>query len=290
MDKKEALAFLKSKICEPIAITSNVKGFLFSLPYLDHTGDPIEISLTPIDSDSMILDDLGNTAGLLFSLNQHKEDSVGHRLIKDLTSSYGINMDYDTGTITMKITSTLAGEQLPNFIKVLISAQTVIPQLHHYYHKDRVTHSRLSVRLRRDIKELAYPSFVQKRAEVQGRNDNWAVDYKYQFGNIYILIVAADLGSQEPRQKAEHVISLATDLFKGNGKHDGNNIFRVVYDSGVRADNIDAQRAIRLIKGYEQDLGYQTYDYSDVKQKIDLMSQTKQELAPAMFKILRQHN
>ena len=236
MKEQELRALLISSFVSDFTVTPLDNGFRVILPYTDYLGDPIEASVT-VDDGHLVIDDMGHVAGVLFSLGEHPENTPAHQLVKDLAEAYQITMDYDRGVLSR--TESLTGDMrsVSNFIKVLISLQTVIPELRHP-RKERRGRSRLATRLGRDIGQLRLPSHVAKRVEVPGRNLSWLVHYKYARKQgpdiVDVLIVAADLGFKDPRIKAEHVLTLAVDLLESNGRRD----LRVVYEVGHAAQPI----------------------------------------------------
>lgn len=278
MKEQELSDLLISSFAREFTITPWDNGFKVILPYRDYLGDPVETAVR-VDDGHLVLDDMGHVAGVLFSLGEHTENSPAHQLVRNLANAYQIEMDYDRGILSR--TESLTGDMrgVSDFIKVLISLQTVIPELRHR-RKERRGRSRLATRLGRDITQLRLPSHVEKRVEVAGRHLSWLVHYKYTRRQgpdiVDVLIVAADLGFKDPRLKAEHVLTLAVDLLETNGRRD----LRVVYEVGGNGTASAARSAADLIEDAQQRLKYRAFNYGDIHQKGELVSLTLQELLP----------
>lgn len=272
---------LEDELTSRLKIFPVDEGYRVELPFKDSLGDPIEILLT-LTSDGIIFDDLGHTASLLFHLGQHREEAVGHLLTRNLTDAYALTMDYDQGLLSMKISMDDDKSQILDFIKVLVSSLTVLPEMKRRK-RERRGGKRLDARLRRDIQHLNLTEYVHRQQEVSGRYEIWTVDYKYvcrPFGESQdILIVAADLHGQEPRLKAEHIITLANDILDVREKRQ----LRVVYDANGNMPTEAAQRAITIIEAYKDKIGYQAYDFSNSEQKQKLASLTYQEISPLVM-------
>ena len=253
-------------------------GFKVELPFKDPLGDPIEILVT-LTEDGLVLDDLGHTASLLFHLGQHKKEAPGHLLIRNLTDAYALTMDYDQGLLSLKVSPYDDKSQILDYIKVLVAAQIVVPEMKRRK-RERRGGKRLDARIRREIQLLSLARYVQRQQEVPGRYEIWTVDYRYfcrTFDNPEdVLLVVADLRGREPRLKAEHVITLANDILDVSEKRH----LRIVYDANGNAIQEAAQRAVTMITAYKQKVGYQVYDFSNSIQKQELASLTHQELSP----------
>ena len=281
MDDVSLLNLLRIQIADSLSVVPSSGGFKVRLPYNDYMGDSIEM-LVLATPEQIILEDLGHTAGLLFSLAQHGEGAPGYQLIKNLTEAYGITMDYDRGVLFQRLSLEEYPPHILDFTKVLISAQTVIPELQRRKRVGR-GRGRLGTRLARDIKQLHMPTYVQRQAKVMGKHEMWVVDYKYIHGRgkdaVDVLVVTADLGGQEPRQKAEHVLTLATDISATENKGQ----LRIVYDMDGNGSRPAAERAAALIADYAGRIGYKAYNYANLEQKVELATVTIQELSPMAY-------
>jgi hypothetical protein len=281
MNGRDVANLLRFEIMERIAVTPLNGGFLVRLPFTDSMGDPIEMSIT-LTPGGLILDDLGHTAGLLFDLAQHGEEAPGHILVKNLADAYQVTIDYDRGVLSRAADLITDASAIVDFIKVLVSAQTVLPEIQRRKGR-RLGGSRLHTRLGREIQLLLFPEYVQRQAVVAGKHETWLVDYKYvsRKGDevVDILLVTADLRVQDPREKAEHVLTLAVDVLEAPNKPD----LRVVYDLDGDGDSSAAQRVAALLKDYQHRIGYRTYNYGDPQEKAALKELTLQELSPMHF-------
>lgn len=95
--------------------------YLITTPFLNNMGDPIEIEVQTT-ADGYTLSDLGAVAGLLFSSNNDHHTSRAHRLLRTLTSVYGLHIDYDEGLLT----TTSTPETLTQDIARIATATTAI--------------------------------------------------------------------------------------------------------------------------------------------------------------------
>lgn len=278
MEQQDIADLFTSQFLSNLKVFPLNGGFRVELPFKDPLGDPIEISVMPTPG-GLIFDDLGHTASLLFHLRQHSKEAPGHLLTRNLTDAYALTMDYNQGLLSLRLSLKEDPSQLLDFVKVLISTQTVLPEMQRRK-RGRRGGKRLDARLRREIHYLSIPEYVQRQEEVSGRYEVWTVDYKYvsrMIGDpVNVLIVAADLRGREPRLKAEHVVTLANDVL---GVDDKRNL-RVVYDVDGNASHEAAQRAAAMIRGYQEQIGYQAYNFSDSGQKEALVALTHQELSP----------
>lgn len=106
------------------------------------------------------------------------EENPAHQLIKNPSDSYHIVMDYDTGVLRQQLSPDVFGSEILESIKVLISVQTVIPELQRRRREGRVGR-RLVTRLGKAVKQLRLPIKVQRQVNVEGKHETWQVDYKY---------------------------------------------------------------------------------------------------------------
>lgn len=277
MDNKELLSYLRSQILEGIEVSQSDDWFTIVLPFVNNSGEPLEVAVKP-DRDELILDDLGHVAGMLFQLGQYTEDTPSHQLIKNLSTVYEIDMDYNNGILSKKINMHETSKFL-DFIKVMTSIETVLPGMP-LRKKERRIGKRLGTRLGNEIKQLRLPVHVQRQIEVQGKHESWIVDYKYLsiigHQSKDVIIVATDLGWGEPREKAAHVVTLAVDILGAENRKD----LRIVYDIGSNGERYQALKAADLIMDNQIKIGYTSYDYRNSEQKAVLTSLIHQELSP----------
>lgn len=282
MNQEDILHLFRSQMTENLEVLPLNSGYLVRLPFRDPLGDPIEILITT-DADGIILDDLGHTASLMFHMCQHREGSLGHLLTRNLTDAYAVTMDYNQGLLTQKLSMNDDPSHVLDFIKVLISAQTVIPELQRRK-RERRGGRRLDARLRSEIPHLSLQDYVQRQGEVLGRHESWIVNYRYVYravdDPVNVLIVTADLRGKEPRRKAEHVLTLASDVLDVDERR----LLRVVYDLESNGSRDAASRAASMIAAYQEKIGYRAYDFGNSDQRAGLISVTQQELSPFAFR------
>ena len=278
MNQKDIHELIVSQIGRNLTIIPLNGGFKVTLPFKDYMGEPIEMLVVP-NSDKVIVEDLGHSAGLLFSLGLQSEENAAHQLIKNLSYSYHIVMDYDSGVLRQQLSPDVFGSQILDFIKVLISVQTVIPELQRRKREGRVGR-RLATILGEAVKQLRLPVEVQRQVTVEGKHETWQVDYKYMRNHgpegVDIIILATDLNVKEPRKSAEHALTLAVDVLAIEEKRE----LRIVYDFDGNGSSAAAQRAAMLIADYQRQIGYRAYNFGSLEDKTQLMAQIVQELSP----------
>lgn len=275
---KDLHELLLSHFVSNFSVSPSGSGFKVILPFNDFQGSPIEM-FVEIEDDRIILDDLGHCAGVLFSMGQHIIDSPAHQLTRNLTEAYKIDMDYNLGLLKQKIDLKEIGQSINEFIKVLISIQTVVPELQR---RKRVVsgRTRLSSLIGRDIQQLKLPVYVQRQVEVEGRHESWIIDYRYARKRDLkiedVLIYAAELNVKEPRKHAEHTLALAFDILAMRDSRD----LRIVYSLDGDGENPAARRAAMLIEDFQHLAGYTAYNYANMEQRSQLMASTIQDLTP----------
>lgn len=278
MNQEDIRKLILSQISENLAVIPSNGGFKVTLPFQDYMGDPIEMLVMPT-ADQVMVEDLGHSAGLLFSLGLQSEENPAHQLIKNLSDSYHIVMDYDSGVLRQQLSPDVFGSGILEFIKVLISVQTVIPELQRRRRGGRVGR-RLATRLGEVVKQLRLPVEVQRQVDVEGKHETWQVDYKYMRNHgpetVDIFILATDLNVKEPRKSAEHTLTLAVDVLAIEDKRE----LRVVYDIDGNGSSAAAQRAAMIIDDYQRRVGYRAYNFASLEDKAQLMAQIVQELSP----------
>ena len=278
MNQKDIHELILSQIGQNLTVIPSDGGFLLTLPFRDYMGDPIEILVQP-NHKEIIVEDLGHSAGLLFSLGLHSEGNPAHELIRNLSESYHIFIDYDNGILRQQSSPDVFGSEILEFIKVLISVQTVLPELQRRRRGGRGGR-RLVAKLGEIIRQLRLPVEVQRQVEVEGKHETWQLDYKYVHNHspktIDVLILATDLHVKEPRKSAEHALTLAVDVLAIKDSRE----LRVVYDVDGDGNSNAAKRAALLIDDYQRQVGYRAYNFANLEDKTRLMTQIVQELSP----------
>lgn len=271
------LSFFRSQLSEGVTLVPFEDGFRLSLPFTDSMGDRIEVFIVLQDNE-VTVDDFGHTAGLLFQLGQHGRDSVGHQLVRNLSEAYDIIIDFNRGVL-FKTVSKSDLSRIIDYIKVITSIKTVLPEMRHRK-RERRTGRRLGTLLGRQVRQLRLPHLVSHQAEVEGKNETWVVDYRYltrvNGERRDIIIVTADLEWGEPREKAAHVVTLAMDVLGSRDNRD----LRIVYDVGQNGNGLAARKAASLIEDNRDRIGYNAYNYSDSGKRLALFSLLHQELSP----------
>lgn len=269
---------VRSELLGGFSMSSTDGDYRLRLPFRDAAGEPIEMKLTP-GPGGLALDDLGHTAGLLFELGQHHEDSPGHLLARNLSEAYGIEMDYDRGILSKLVLHGQGTGAISDFAKVLVAIHTVTPELPSR-RRERRSGTRLSTRVGREIRQLRLYEYMQRSVEVDGVLDRWHIDFRYRRTEDHfateVLIVAADLNLREPRQKAEHIITLGLDLLAVDTRRD----LRVVYELNGNGTSRAARTAASMLVRYQQKVGYKAFNYANPEQRSVFKSTMLDELVP----------
>ncbi len=276
MREEEFITLLQAGLTGKTEVVRENGAYRIIIPFTDYMKDTVEIYAS-LKDELVHLDDMGHTAGLLFSLGQHAEGTPAHQLVKNLSRAYNIKVDYDRGILSQKIPTTDMSSML-DFVKVVISLQTALPELRQYK-VTRTRRSRLATRIAKDVQQLSMPTYVERQVEVTGKHLKWIVNYRYtqrEPEDVDILLIAADLGLRAPRIKAEHVLTMALDLMELDHKHD----LRVVYETNGSINGSPARAAGQLIEDSQYHLNYKAYNYGDLNKKGEWMNLTLQELLP----------
>lgn len=276
MREEEFIILLQTSLTGKTEVARENGAYRIIIPFTDYMKDTVEIYAS-LKDELIHLDDMGHTAGLLFSLGQQAEGTPAHQLVKNLSRAYNIKVDYDRGILSQKIPVTNMSMML-DFVKVVISLQTALPELRQYK-VTRTRRSRLATRIAKDVQQLSMPTYVERQVEVTGKHLKWIVNYRYtqrEPEDVDILLVAADLGLRDPRIKAEHVLTMALDLMELDHKHD----LRVVYETNGSINGSPARAAGQLIEDSQYRLNYKAYNYGDLNKKGEWMNLTLQELLP----------
>lgn len=277
MSNIELGQLIQSVFCNDLQVVESNNGYKVRLPVTDYSNTPIE-ALISVDNGKFTIDDMGHTAGLLFELSQHGESSPGFQLVKRLTQINQVEINYNEGVLVTSGKIEDIKTQLLNFLKTIISLQNVLPELK-TRRKEQYGHRSLRARLSRDITQLKMVITVQQKLEVDGRYEKWPIDYRYLRGEnehkTEILIVTASLALRDPRQKAEHILTLAHDVLDIEQKR----LLRVVYDIGKNGQSQAMIRAANLIENYQERIGYQAYNYSNRIKKAEISALTTQDLS-----------
>ena len=274
---------IRSVFCDDLQVVKSNDGYKVRLPITDYLNSPVE-ALISVDNDQITIDDMGHTAGLLFELSQHGEGSPGFQLAKRLAQLNNVEIIYNEGILVTSGKIDDIKTPLLSFLKTIISLQNVLPEIK-TRKRELYGHRSLRARLSRDITQLKMVIAVQMKAEVEGKYEKWPVDYRYIRGEnsrkTEILIVTANLALRDPRQKAEHILTLANDVLDTKKRR----ALRVVYDVDGNGQSQATSRAVALIENYQERIGYKAYNYSNRDKKAEISALTTQDLAS--FSLLR---
>ncbi|MBA7526435.1 hypothetical protein ES705_18597 [subsurface metagenome] len=283
MSNNQIDQMIRSVFCDDLQVVKSNDGYKVRLPITDYLNSPVE-ALISVDNDQITIDDMGHTAGLLFELSQHGEGSPGFQLAKRLAQLNSVEIKYNEGTLVTSGKIDDIKTPLLNFLKTIISLQNVLPEIK-TRKRDLYGHRSLRARLSRDITQLKMVIAVQMKVEIEGKYEKWPVDYRYIRGEnsqkTEILIVTANLALRDPRQKAEHILTLASDVLDTKKRR----ALRVVYDVDGNGRSQTASRAVALIENYQERVGYKAYNYSNRDKKAEISALTTQDLAS--FSLLR---
>ena len=74
-----------------------------TLPFHDGMGDPVTLGITTRSNGQWTsVDDQGAAAGLLFSMSQEEENSPAFRLMKAITQTHGVIIDFNEGALRLE--------------------------------------------------------------------------------------------------------------------------------------------------------------------------------------------
>ena len=251
-------------------------GLIVKLPFSNFMGEPIEVYIGS-DKGHIILEDLGQTAGCLFSTNQYTETAEGHRLLKNIVNTHRVTMDYNRGVLRKELTEESNIAEFYDFAKILVAVNAVVPEFRHP-RKALRRRPRLASRLVKDVEQLKLPMLVQKHAEIQGRKATWIVEFKYSIvGNgaaSDIFVSCADLSLKKPIDEAAYVLAMAMDI---QDIPSDNKQLRVVYN--LNGGSPESLQASELISENQERFRYSAFNYSDINDRNRWTDITRQELA-----------
>lgn len=276
MLKEDLFNSIVSSYCNQLKLEQiDSDSYAISLPYRNYDGDLIEIGINIKDGQREV-NDLGNIAGLLFSLDQHGFSTPAHRFVQSITNDFNIKMDYNEGILRQKLLQDNIDE-INEFIKVIITLNSSIPYLR-VQKKHGKRRQRLAIKLGKEIKQLTMPMHVDRQVLIHGSYLDWNVEYRYFKerinGGLGTLIKTADLLYKEPQEKASTIISLATDIQSTRKPYD----LRIVYELDDVGFRSQSYKAAQFIEDHKEHLKYRTFNYSDEKQRLELHELVNKEL------------
>ena len=249
----------------------------FMVPYGDQRGDPLWVSIV-CEGQEVSLDDGGAISGLLFSLDQEDTSSPTYKLLESLARHYGLAIDHDLGVVRKSCPLDRLDETLPSFLRPILTVLTVAPHLEEKPRRRGSLGRRLKSRVRESCEKIDVFNRVSSTGYLQGNHMNrWPIDLSWQLVSVEsphsIFVLAPDLHTQDPIQKAQRVATLALDTRTGRSNHD----LRVVIDTEDLVLD-EAFVAAEIIKEYRQELSYGVFDYSDETEWKSFLDQASSEL------------
>jgi hypothetical protein len=280
MKIEELFLNLKSYLTTGVHLESYEKGITIHLPFNDYKGESIEIGLVQNKDGTITINDLGYVSGALFELGEHSQESMSHILTRKLMDSYKFSIDYNEGVLSETISTEHEIDKMFDFLKIVISLDTLLPFIAQPRKKFE-RKKRLSAQISREIKQLRFPLSVEKYAQVQGKYEQWDIDYSYlrREDQANILILTADLSLKEPKERAAHIITLAGDVLDKEIREKSPRELRVVYSANGDKNNA-MDRAINIIEDYKGKIGYLTFNYADRESKSNFTNITIHDLSP----------
>lgn len=276
--RRDPVQSLFAFVSESFSFREREGVYYVRTPLFDLDGEAIEIALEEVGG-RLVADDGGRVAGLLFELDQHHTESAGYKVVDGMARAYGMHMDFEEGFIRLPLEDESAGQGAWMMAQFIAALCQTVPHMR-LERKERATLGpRLRRRVRRTMRELNVLSLVEQRHEVPGmRKESWVIDFFYRpvsrlVGEPYdVVINTVDLDVVDPIPKAEHVLTLAIDVKQRNPA----SAIRILYDTHSR--NSDAEEAAALIRGYGEDLKYETFDYRNSDESGRFSSLLEQEL------------
>ena len=249
----------------------------FMVPNGDQRGDPIWVSIV-CEGEEISLDDSGAISGLLFSLDQEGTSSPTFKLLESLSRHYGLTIDHDLGLVRKSCTLDRLAETLPPFLRLVLTMLTVAPHLEDKPRQRGALGRRLKSRVRESCERIDVFRRVSGTGYLQGNHmSRWPTDLNWQLVSVEsrhnVFVLAPDLHTQDPIQKAQRVATLALDTRASRDNHD----LRVVIDTEDLAMD-EAFAAAEIIKGHKQELGYGVFDYSNETEWKSFLDQASSEL------------
>ena len=249
----------------------------FMVPHGDQRGDPLWVSIAR-EGQQVSLDEGGAISGLLFSLDQEDTNSPAFKLLESLAQSHELTIDHDLGLVRKNCPLDSLGETLPRFTRTVLTVLTAAPHLERKPRRQSALGRRLRSRIRESYERIDVLHLIDSIGFVQGNHrSRWRTDFHWQYlsvespHNVYIL--APDLHTQEPIQKAERVATLALDTRSRRSDHD----LRVVIDTDDLVLD-EAFAAAEIIREHREELGYGVFDYSDETEWQSFLEQASSEL------------
>ena len=276
-DCSQLMAVVGREIQDTLRVVPLPNGAcMLSMPFLDAYGDPITVVVRR-QGEAFIVDDGGRIAGELFSVGQSSPESYVYRLLQSLATAYGLQVDFDRGTVASITPQDELSYAVLNLTKVVLAVVTVTPHLGIRTRRIRRFGRRLRKRIREQyqahkVLDLVDPHFQMPGATVEA----WPIDFHWQVtedaSRRDVCIVAVDLDVSEPLRKAEHLAALAVDA----RAYIRQNSLRIVLDRHGR--NSEAQVASAFLTQHQVSLGYALFDFGLESDARRFIGQSVEEL------------
>jgi len=250
---------------------------LVRLPFTDHLGDPIEITISD-DGAEAVIDDGGAIAGILFSLGQHTEDTPAFKLLKNLERAHGLQIDFDDGLVRITVPSAESFDGITELAKVVLTMDTAVPHIRVSPRRMRpVGGQRVKSKIRHEYDSMRITHLVEKDFHLDGATvPGWPVDFHWSIGingeSKDIHVVAADLNVLEPLEKAQKISAFSMDTRDRSGHSE----LRVVMDT--HGEDSRASEAAAFLRFHSQELGYTVFDFGQNLERSKFLSTSLEEL------------
>jgi len=233
------------------------------------------------------INDAGTVAGHLFSLGQHTQDTPAFKLLKELTSAYKLELDFDEGVVKTTTNSNTFVDRLMDLVKVIVTMITATPHIRIQAHRFRLFGPRLRTKIRKHYSQRHILRFVEHDYEIGGQViKSWPIDFHWRLSELNrmreVFIVAVDLNVQEPLRKAERVTAFALDTYRNIRDND----LRIVMDR--HGHNSTSDEAAEFLREHSKKLSYNVYDFEKSHERESFLQQSADELLGDLSKDWRE--
>jgi len=272
----DILQYLRDWIGDRLQVTSLGTSCLLRMPFFDSSGDPITVVVSDAP-DGYVVHDGGITAGHLFSLGQHTENTLAFKLLDTLCRTYNLTLDRDQGLIKCNCSVDNLAETILELTKVVVTMTTATAHISVQSHRFRTLGARLKKKVRDHYARRNILEWVEPYYEIPGQTvDVWPIDFHWKIkqGDTFrdVFITTIDLNVAEPIRKVEHITALAIDasrIIQGND-------YRVVLDK--HGQNSMADVAANYLEEHGERLGYTLYDFGNDNARDRFIDQSELEV------------
>jgi len=254
------------------------------LPFKDSMGDNFVIRLRHLDS-SFVLDDGGVIENALFVMSEVFGGAKPNKLVSDLVSSFGCQIDAGEGLIKLVVDQREVIPRLLHFVKLLVTLDTMLVEVSREERKkgkpQRVSLGpRASQRIRRSLTPLIKAKKVTPRFTVDGLAvPDWMVDFAYKplvemlAREIQmVILITVDLAVLDPIIKSAHAFSRAIDIKAAHADYD----ILVAFDR--HGQNSASLHAANFLAQHQVDSkAYRAIDLSDKSRFLELVGRVHRE-------------